>query len=364
MKTIIQSKTFILLLLVPTLIFASVDPDKTAKHKKEKTINKSFNVNSNAELKVDNSYGNLDIVTWNENRIDIEVTITVEGSNEEKVDKRLDEITVEFDASSNMVSAKTIFNKNKSKSWWNWSGGSNSSITINYVIKMPVTNSVNLENDYGSINLGRLEGNAKISCDYGKITTKELMGNNNVLSFDYSQNCYFEYLNEASIDADYSGFVIAKAKNINLSADYTQSKFEIAEDITYDCDYGSFTAEKANNVSGNGDYLTVVLGDIYKNVSIEADYGSIKIKNMTENAGNVTINSDYVGINLGYDAAYNFSFDINLEYGSLKGDNGFEFNKRREESGEKYYSGYYGSASSGNLIKINSDYGSISFNKN
>jgi hypothetical protein len=364
MKTIIKFKTLILLLLMPALIFSSVDADKTAKHKKEKTINKSFNVNSDAELKVDNSYGNLDIVTWNENRIDIEVTITVEGSNEEKVIKKLDEITVEFDASSNMVSAKTIFNKNKSKSWWNWSSGSNSSMTVNYVIKMPVTNSVNLENDYGSINLSRLEGNAKISCDYGKITTKELMGKSNVLSFDYSQNCYFEYLNEASIDADYSGFVVAKAKNINLSADYTQSKFEIAEDITYDCDYGSFTAEKVNNVSGNGDYLTVVLGDIYKNVSIDADYGSIKIKNMTQNSGNVSINSDYVGINLGYDAAYNFSFDINLKYGSLKGDDGFEFNKRREESGEKYYSGYYGSTSSGNLIKIDSDYGSISFNKN
>ncbi len=364
MKTTIISKSLIILLLLPTLLLASVDPDKTAKHKKEKTIKKSFNVNSNAELKVDNSYGNLDIVTWNENRIEIEVTIMVEGSNEEKVIKKLDEITVEFDASSNMVSAKTIFNKNKSKSWWNWSGNDRSSMSINYVIKMPVTNSVNLDNDYGSINLGRIEGNAKINCDYGKITTKELMGSNNVLTFDYSSNCYFEYLNGGTIDADYSGFVVAKAKNISLSADYTQSKFEIAEDISYDCDYGSFTADKANNVTGNGDYLTVVLGDIYKNVSIEADYGSIKIKNMTENAGNVTIVSDYVGINLGYSSGYNFNFDINLEYGSLKGEDDFEFNKRREESGEKYYSGYFGSASSTNLIKINSDYGSVTFKKN
>ncbi|WP_250432341.1 hypothetical protein [Hanstruepera flava] len=364
MKTTILSKTLIVLLLMPTLIIASVNPNKVAKHKKEKTITKSFNVNSYAELKVDNSYGNLNIVTWNENRIDIEVTITVEGSNEDKVIKKLDEITVDFDASSNQVYAKTIFNKNKSKSWWNWGSNGNSKMSVNYVIKMPITNSVKLDNDYGSINLDRLEGKASISCDYGKITTKELMSTDNSLNFDYSQGCYFEYIGGGTIDADYSGFTVAKAKNIRLSADYTQSKFEIAEDITYDCDYGSLTAEKANNVTGNGDYLTVVLGDIYKNVTIDADYGSIKIKRMTANAGNITINSDYVGIHIGYDSAYKFNFEMNLEYASLSGKDDLEFNKSREESGEKYYAGYYGSNNSGNLIKINSDYGSVKLNRN
>ena len=364
MRTTILFKITLILLLMPTLIFASINPNDTAKHKKEKTIKKSFNVNANAELKVDNSYGNLDIITWNENRIEIEVTITVEGGNEEKVMKKLDEITVDFDSSSNMVSAKTIFNKNKSKSWWNWSNGSNSKMSINYVIKMPMTNSVNLENDYGSINLDKIEGRAVISCDYGKITTKELMGKNNILTFDYSSNCYFEFINGGSIEADYSGFTVAKAKNITLDADYTKSNFEVAEDITYDCDYGSLSADRANNITGDGDYLTVVLGDIYKNVTIEADYGSIKIKNMTANAGNVTINSDYVGINIGYDSAYSFNFDINLDYASLRDEEGFQFNKKRTESGSKYYSGYYGSSNSGNLIKINSDYGSVTFNKN
>ncbi len=364
MKTTILSKALLLLLLLPTFILASTDPIGIAKHKKEKTIKKSFNVNASAELKVDNSYGNLDIVTWNENRIEIEVTITVEGGNEDNVMKKLDEITVDFESNSNMVSAKTIFNKNKSKSWWNWNSGNNSSMSVNYVIKMPMSNSVNLDNDYGSINLEKLEGRAIISCDYGKITTKELMASNNVLSFDYTKNCYFEYINGASIDADYSGFTIAKAKSINLSADYTKSRFEIAEDITYNCDYGSLEADKVNNVNGNGDYLSVVLGDVYKNVTIEADYGSIKIKNMTQNAGNVNIESDYVGITIGYDSSYHFNFDLDLDYASLRDSDGFEFNKKRTESGSKYYSGYYGSASSGNLIKINSDYGSVTFNKN
>lgn len=364
MKAIQTYSIILLLLTLPLCGYAATETNGVSKEKysKEKIIKKSFNVSANATLKIDNSYGNLDIVTWNENRIEIVVTITTKGNDEEKVQRKLDDITVDFNATNSLVSAKTIFNKTKSNSWWNWNSNNNVNMSINYVVKMPITNAVDLSNDYGNINLGKLEGRATISCDYGKISTKELMATNNKISFDYTSNCYFEYINSAEINADYSGFTIAKAKNINLNADYTSSILETVEDINYVCDYGSIKINRANNVVGNGDYLTVVIGDVYKNVSLEADYGSIKIDKMTEHAGNVTIESDYTGIKIGHAANYYFNFDIDLEYASLN-DSGFEFNKKHEESGEKYYTGYYGSPNSGNMIKIESDYGSVSFNK-
>ncbi len=365
MKRAIQYKTFLILFFLPLMMVANNDNnDGKGKYKKEKTIKKKFNVNSNALIKIDNSYGNLDVVTWDENRIEFEITITTSGNNEEKVQKKLDEITVDFDSSMDMVSAKTIFSKSKSKSWWNWSNNNNVNMKINYIVKMPVTNSVDLNNDYGSINLAKLEGRAILNCDYGKITTKELLADDNRITFDYSNNCFFEYIKSAKINADYSGFTISKANKIDLVADYTKSKIEIVENVSYNCDYGGLTVEKANNVRGNGNYLTVRLGDIYKDVFITADYGSIRIDKLTKNAGNVTIDSDYVGIKMGYAADYAFDFDIDLEYGNLKdNDDTLEITKKRVNSSDKHYSGYHKSEGSGNLIKINSEYGSVSFNK-
>ncbi len=357
-----QLYKLVILLLIPAMTF-SIN-DLKGKYTKNKMINKEFTVNSDATLKINNSYGNLDIVTWDENRIVIQVSITTKGNDEEKVQKKLDEITVKFSSSAELVSAETIFNKNKSKSWWSWTKNNNVNMEINYLVKMPVTNAVILDNDYGNINLDKLEGQAKISCDYGKITTKELMADNNLISFDYTNNSYFEYIKSGKINADYSGYTVSKTENLDISADYTKSKIEVAENIKYSCDYGGITIEKVNNVEGNGDYLTTRIGDVYKNVTIDADYGSIKIDNLTANAGNVSINSDYVGIKIGIDPDYDFDFDIDLEYGSLNEDDGFQYNKQRIESGDKYYVGYHGKENSGNLIKISSDYGSVTFFKN
>jgi hypothetical protein len=351
MKITILYKILFVLMLAPTIAFASNNGDLKGKHTKEKTIKKTFNVNSNATLKVNNSYGNINISTY-------------EGSDLDKVIKKLDDIDVEFSSSNSIVSAKTLFSKSKSNSWWNWGKNNNVNMEINYIIKIPITNNVDLNNDYGNIDLDKLEGRAVISCDYGKITTKELMASNNSISFDYTNNSYFEYIQGGYINADYSGYTVGKAKSLSINADYTKSEIEIAEDVTYNCDYGSIKVNNANNVSGNGDYLTVRLGNIYKNVNIKADYGSIKIENMTVNAGNIDIESDYNGITIGYDPAYNFRFDIDLEYASLRDADEFEFTKKRVESTDKYYQGYHKDANSQNMIKIKSEYGSVTFKRN
>ncbi len=364
MKQKIHFKLLIALLLLPGIALATTSLDDTylKKNEKERTIEKSFSVSPNATLKIDNTYGNVDVITWEKNTIDFDIIIRVSGNNEDKVEDRFDRIDVEFNATNDMVSAKTIIGKNKSN-WWNWGKKMNLKLEINYVVKMPMTNNVNISNDYGYITLDKIEGQATLNCDYGKITTKELMAENNSISFDYSRGCYFEYINSGKINADYSSFTVSKAKNIQLNADYTKSNIEVVENIVYNCDYNALTIEKANSVEGNGDYLSLRLGDVYKNVSIKADYGSIKIDKMSANAGNIEIQSDYAGISIGYEPGYNFNFEFNMEYGSLRNTDDFNFIKKRIKSSEKYYSGYYGNANSGNKIYINSEYGSVSFKK-
>ena len=358
MKLALQFKALILLVMLPLFALASTNID--GKHTKKKVINKEYSVSANAMLKINNSYGNIDIVTWNENRIVFEITITTTGNDEEKVQEKLNGIDVEFEASSNSVSAKTKFNK--SKSWW---GGKNKvKMEINYIVKIPITNSVTLNNDYGNINIASLKGQANINCDYGRITTKELFADNNSITFDYSNNCYFEFIKSGKINADYSGFTVAKANALDINADYTNSKVEIVDDVIYNCDYGNIEIGKANNIVGDGDYLTALFGDVYKNIKLNADYGAIKIDRMNESAEDVVIDSDYVNIKIGYASGYNFNFDFNLSYGSLKGDDGLEFSNKETKSTSKKYRGYHGNSTSGNTIKIHSSYGGVSLNKN
>lgn len=362
MKILLFKYVTMVLLVFPAMLLAN-DGKLKGKHTKEKTIKKEYNVNSDALLKVSNSYGNLNVTSWDENRVVIEVHIKTNGNNEEKVQRKLNEITVDFEASSSMVSAKTMFNKDKGNWGWNWGRNNNVNMQINYTIKVPIKNSVHLNNDYGNIYLDRIDGHAKIDCDYGRLEIGELRGRNNQLSFDYTSKSSIGYMNSGKISADYSGFTIEKAGDLVISADYTNSTVNKMENLQYSSDYGNIEIGEANNVQGNGEYINVKLGTIHGNVDINADYGSLKIEKIAEDAGNIEIRTDYTGVKIGYDSQYYFDFEINTEYAGVDGKEDFEINISKEKSNERYYKGYHGKANSGNSVSIISDYGSVSFYK-
>jgi hypothetical protein len=357
-----QYKTLLLIFLLPAIVIANHDKFN-GRYTKEKTVKKEYTVNRDALLEIDNSYGNVDIISWAENRTVIEVSIKTNSDDEEKAQEKLDNITIEFYGSSSRVSAKTIFKNNKS-SWSFWGKNNSVSMEINYTIKIPVTNSVNLENDYGAISLDKLEGNAKISCDYGQLRIGELWAENNSLNFDYTSKSTIAFMKSGKIDADYSGFTLEKGGKLELNADYTQSEIADIEDINYNCDYGKVIIGKAVKVVGVGDYLTNKIGTIKGSLSLDTDYGSIKVDRLEGSAKNVTIEADYTGVKLGFASDYNFNFDVNLSYSSLKGEENVTVTKSHKENSQSTYEGYHGNNTSGNMVRINSDYGGVTFFKN
>lgn len=358
----LQFKHLIILFLLPAIVLAN-DCKFNGKYTKEKTVKKEYKVKSGAMLKVDNSYGNIDIVTWNENRTVIEVHIKTNSDDEEKAQKKLDAISIDFSGSPSLVSAKTIFQKNQS-SWSFWGKNNNVSMEINYTIKIPVGNSVDLNNDYGAISLDKLEGNAKIDCDYGQLLIGELWADNNSLSFDYTSKSTIGYMKSGKIDADYSSFALEKGERLELTADYTHSEIMDIKDIKYNCDYGKVIIGSANDIHGTGDYVTNRIGGVSGSLTLDTDYGSIRVDRFLASAKDVTINADYTGIKLGFDSGYSFDFVVDLSYSSLKGEEIVTVTKSHKNNSRRTYSGYHGNNNSGNLIKINSDYGGVTFYKN
>ncbi len=365
MKTLLY-KIVYLFLFIPAIVLATGTKEK-GKYTKEKSIKKEFSVDNNALLKIKNSYGNLDVTSWNENRIIVQINITVNGNNEEKVISRLKNIDVDFKSSSQLVSAETILN-NQTKSWWdkiseNWTNES-VNIKVNYTVKVPINNSVDLNNDYGSITLNKIKGTAKIHCDYGQIIIGELMADDNYIAINYTHNNSIKYMKSGKINADYSGFELEKSENINLSADYSQSYIGFVKNLKYNCDYGGLHIKNVEKMIGNGDYLNTKVENVITEIDIKSDYGSINILNLSATTKSANIKTDYTGVNLGYSSALNFDFKLKSSYGSIKLDSEVNIVNKSKDNFDKDYQGYHGIENSGTFINITSSYGGIKLQKN
>ena len=352
-------KALLLLLLIPTALLA--DPEKfRGKYTKEKTINKEFSVNENALLKIKNRYGNLNVTSWDQNTIVMEVSITVNGDDEDIVTERLEGIQINFENSPSQVTAKTQFGEDN-QSWWtkvkcSWTGNK-VNMEVNYTVKVPVNNHVDFNNDYGSISLDRINGNATIHCDYGQVILGELLGNENALYFDYSHNSSITYMKKGKINADYSDFVLNDAETLILNADYTGSKIKKVDTLEFNCDYGSLRVDEARLIEGNGDYLDTKIGIVSSKIDLVSDYGAIVIKKLNKTIESVNIRTDYTGVKIAYDPNCSFDCMIKTSYGGITTD--IETLQKNKEITSKKYEGYYGTDASKNTIAISTSYGSV-----
>lgn len=348
-----QYNILILFILIPFLGFANDDTFIS----KEKNIKKTFIVNSNAGIDIENKYGNITVSTWDENKIDLDITIKVSGGNENWVNERLNSIDVDINALKSMVTAITNIGNSSLKS-----RGSSNSFEINYVIKIPKNGTVKLNNKYGNITTLTLESTTDIACKYGKIILGKLNGDSNRIEIGYSQNSSIDYIKNGNIEARYSGIKINESGNLNLDANYTDVSLLEGQNIKCKGNYGSFKFQKINSLIGSSNYVTISVAEILNSLSVDATYSKINVESMSEKSKNVNINTGYTNISLGYDANYSFDFDINTRYGSIKNDSSLEVLVSEIKSNTKRISGY-NKKKGQNKVIINSSYGNVILTK-
>lgn len=349
--------------MLTTVVAKANDNGSVKKHEKSKIIKKQFSVTRNATLYVDNKYGDLFVSTWNENRIEIDVKIIVKGNDLSQVNSKLDGINIDFQSSKDLVEARTII-ENKKSSWSLWKNN-NTSFKIDYYIKMPVTNNADFNNKYGNIELDVLEGKSNINCDYGNIDIDKLLNSENVIDINYCGSSEINSMKSGNISADYSTLKIGNAENIKISADYSGVKINKVQNINFNSDYGSISIYEGDHIKGSSDYAGIKIGTLHKNLSIDTDYGSIRVENIVKGFEQISIDGSYAGIKLGTNSNNAFNFSVDVDYAGFGfPDEKVKFSKSIKKPTHKYYEGVFGNANTNSTIQIKSSYGGVSLKIN
>lgn len=346
-------KTIVLLLLLPIAGFANDDVIIT----KQKNIKKAFIVNADAGIDITNAYGTVFVTTWEEDKIELDILIKVSGDNENWVNQKLNDITVDITALKSLVTAKTQIENSNYRS-----KGRNNNFEINYVIKVPKNGSVTVENKYGNISTTDLNAPTNIVCKYGKITMGRLNSSKNNIIIEYCSNSTIAYMKNGNVIGRYSGLTIDSLSKIDLISDYTDTNIGDAGDVKYTSKYGTVKIKEVNNLEGIGNYLTIKTGVVNQQLKLQTKFSSIDVGLLQSKVNSVVINAAYTGIKIGFTPNYAFDFDISLRYADLKCDSDLEFSNKAETNYSKNFNGYYKKKGI-NSIVINSEYGNVSLTK-
>ncbi|HMO62996.1 MAG TPA: hypothetical protein PKC39_08615 [Ferruginibacter sp.] len=168
MKKLFKTLTTLLLTLVLVPALAQKETKKKYDYTKERTIAKTYTAAGNT-LKIDNSFGNITVSTWNKNEIKVDIYITVSATNEEYANDLFEIIQVSDKQEGKTISFKTSVNKNR-KGCKHCS----SNMEINYNIQIPTSNALEIENSFGTIRLPDYNGPLSVVSKFGALNTGAL----------------------------------------------------------------------------------------------------------------------------------------------------------------------------------------------
>lgn len=339
------------LLLICFISFTGLATNHNGKFTKQKTVKKTVVVNSDATLDVENKYGNIMITTWEEDKIDIEVIITVSANDENWVNEKLASISIKMSGSKSLYSAKTIFDRINNLS-------RNSSMEINYTIKIPKNGNIKVDNQYGNVMTHDLFGSSNINCKYGKISMGKLNNSSNTIKIDYCSKSTIDEVKNATINAKYSGISIGSFTNLDLNTSYTDVNVLNGNILKYASNYGKIVLGKINTIEGSGNYLTIKIDEIENNLKLSTNYSNLSIGGFSDKASNITISAGYTNVKITHSPNYFFDFDVSTKYANFTSEASLEYNVRIETNTSKSYKGFYKKSGANKMI-ISSNYGNV-----
>lgn len=304
--------TVALLWLCGTIAFANPN-GKPLEAVKTKSVNKTFSVNNDGELAIENRYGEITVTHWNRNEVAIKVEIESRAANDQTAQANLDRISIEMRQIGNKISAETQFAKSQQNH-------QNISYQIRYFVQMPAQLKAELSQKYGNINLPAKDNHEmEIEVKYGNLKGGDFVGKL-ALEAKYS-NTTLGNLKDAVLDIAYAGDVeIGNAEKLMIEARYSGLKAQTVKKLQLESKYSNFKIEEVDDAEIEAKYGDGSINRLKNSLKMEEfDYSNLKVKEIGKAFKEVRISARYSNVKLDIPATASFKVDADgLKYGSCK----------------------------------------------
>jgi len=173
-------------ILLGIFLLGTIVTDQAAATKVRKNVHKSFPLVMGGKVSIENVNGNIEIVGWEKDSVDMEIEITVQHSSHKRAEEFLKEVELLFDNSRDHVSVEVDYPGHGSGGLLSWLFGfGDPTVEVRFVVKVPqqsnlaiqtVNGEIAVENIKGDIDCKTTNGGIDVGNVEGKVSSKTVNG--------------------------------------------------------------------------------------------------------------------------------------------------------------------------------------------
>jgi hypothetical protein len=280
--------------------------------RKQRLINKHYDVKADDKLEIDNQFGNVVVSTWDKSEITVDIEISARASSEERAQEIMNQIDVKDGRDGHSIWFKTKVGEiNNNHNNGNRHGENERGFYIDYVVHMPAANRLDIANSFGKTEVPDFRGLVTLTSKFGSLNTGKLA-------------------NVDQIDVEFGKAYITSVNNGKVI----------------------FKFNKESRI-----------GKVDGNVKINSEFSQNVQFNIADGIDELNVVESYSGVRLVVNKGLSAQIDVHTSFGKFHNESDFEIaeaGKDTEDWGPKFDKDYSGKAGDGRAkIRIKSSFGSV-----
>ncbi|NOX86562.1 MAG: DUF4097 domain-containing protein [Chlorobi bacterium] len=314
---------------------------------------KSYPVQSMADLLISQETGSITCENWDKNEISVKLSATAETGDREKAEKEFDRVIWNITGNSKEVSVSCKLAPNRDKK---------SRINVNLKLEIFMPRSVNLElkQKYGNAFIAVVDGLADLTSQYGSINVNALNAPESKLKVDYGKG-HVNRFESGDLYINYSVFNLYSTKKADLNSKYSDIKINRAGNLRLELEGGTMNMDSVSRLKGWTKYSTLNIKRLAKSLDIDNGYGTVSVSYIAKGFEEISVENKYGTINLNISEDATYTIEAEMEYCTLNYPESLtRFNYRVKTTGSTEYKGVIGKGDNPvSKVSIQSKFGNV-----
>ncbi|MFH1296007.1 MAG: hypothetical protein ABIJ04_01890 [Bacteroidota bacterium] len=339
---------YIILLLIGFLVAPAAGNGRQMNGLK-KIIKKEFTVSPDANLRLNNRFGDISCAIWDKNEIAIEVTISVETTSETVAEKIFSRIDIAFKGSESKVEAATSLAKGLN---------AKDHFSIDYKVMMPSAVFLDLSNKFGDVMIKELHAKSTIRVEYGKAMLGKLHHGDNLLEVAFG-SATVESMKGAVVLIQFSRMRLDYAGSLKLSSKY--SDIHVGEVVMLEGTFegGNIDLGKASVLTLQGSFSNFDIAMVKQKINLDTKFGSCKVKTIDPGFKSLVVVNQHGSVEIAIPGEISYTLDAETHFGSITFPKSRAFlSVMNVSTHDELYKGTVGTNPTA-IVKIRNEFGSI-----
>lgn len=299
----------------------------TAQERVSKTVEKTFPLTNAGELQLENKYGNVTLKGWEQNKVVVNITVTVNHRKKENAKDLLERINPKIKSSNGFISIVSEID-NKNTGWFadffnraNPIDFDRSHVQIDYEVYLPQKAELKVTNRFGDVIVENWNGPLNTLIEHGDLWIGENLDRANIiLKFGKVRAKDLKY---ADLTLKNGELDMENSENLRLNSNGTDVRINLAGSLEIYSNKDNISLNEVGSIYGNLEFTTLRLDRLTGDVDLNMKIADFRIEQILNPDSKIAIEQESSDITL---SVSNFShrFNATLEQGVVRLSKSFE----------------------------------------